>query len=411
MAVELIKPDPADEPDDTTAGAVAEVIELALVDDQVDEGAADTSRPRALLDLALREFRQALDERHDPPAREQSRAPRALAAPSVWSLRHYVFHLGGFRAVGVGSVIIWRKGQAVRGKAAKAKLPAAKPPTANGQAAAAPKGKGKGKAAKQAAPAKGKGKAAKKAAPAKGKGKAAKKAAPPAAPSRQGMTFQGAIAGVGAAGLVMTAVAKEIKIVSVVVIILVAIWIPVAWLVGGFALTAKPRQDGIDDVGEQDQGDVDDDAGEQDEDGEVADAADAPGETGDQAAVDGGEVVDEAAARDAARVRTYAWVRAQIAAGNGRAVHLRTLCWTAQKEAGGEGLSMADVRAGLEGHGVTIRPQVKALCPDDPKVPAGVEKNRPGVHRDDLPQGYTPAETAGSTLIRLLPDLQGSDLQ
>lgn len=391
MAVELIKPDPADEPGDATAAdTVADVIELVPDGDQADEGAADTSRLRALLDLAQGEFRQAMDERHDPPAREQGRAPRALAAPSVWSLRHYVFHLGGFRAVRVGSVVMWRKGQAARGKgkASKAKAPAAKPSAAKaGQAAPAPTGKGKGK---------GKAKAAKQAA-----------AAPAPAAGKQGMTFQGAIAGLLTGGMVMTAVAKEIKIVSLVVIILVIIWVPVAWLVGGFVLAGEQRKD----AAEQGDKDGDDGPGEQDEDGEAADAADALGETDGQAAASGGEVVDEGAERDAARVRTYAWVRSQIAAGNGRAVHLRTLLWKASQEPGGEGLTMADVRAGLEGHGVTIRPQVKALCPDDPKVPAGVEKNRPGVHRDGLPQGYTPVETPGSTLIRLLPDLQAPDLQ
>lgn len=66
---------------------------------------------------------------------------------------------------------------------------------------------------------------------------------------------------------------------------------------------------------------------------------------------------------------------------------------------------MADLRAHLEAHGITIRPGVKAPASDHD----GDTCNRPGVHRNDLPQTFTPLPTQGSNLIRLLPTYQASD--
>ncbi|MBK3597050.1 hypothetical protein, partial [Streptomyces sp. MBT51] len=77
------------------------------------------------------------------------------------------------------------------------------------------------------------------------------------------------------------------------------------------------------------------------------------------------------------------WVRKAI--GNNRAVHLQELLLDAQNQAGGEALTMADLRAGLGAHNIPIRDSVKAPASDH----NGAAKNRVGVHRDDLPPDPT----------------------
>ncbi|EDY44018.1 hypothetical protein [Streptomyces sp. SPB074] len=79
------------------------------------------------------------------------------------------------------------------------------------------------------------------------------------------------------------------------------------------------------------------------------------------------------------------WVKSAI--GDGRAVHLRELLLDLQQHHGGEALEMADLRAGLEAHGIPIRPSVKAPASDHD----GAIRVRVGVHRDDLPPDPVPA--------------------
>lgn len=90
---------------------------------------------------------------------------------------------------------------------------------------------------------------------------------------------------------------------------------------------------------------------------------------------------------ETAPLTTVEWVRKCI--GKNRAVHLRELLLDIQKQAGGEALTMADLRAGLEAHNITIKDSVKAPASDH----NGASKNRVGVHRDGLPPNPTPTLT------------------
>lgn len=390
MAVNLIKPDPGEDDE-----SLADVVELVAVDDLADdEGvAAQPSRLQAWWGQVLKDA--------EPSAAPR---PRFMTGPELGA--YSVFNRAGLANVKTGTVVIlrgtWtltRRGWVfAMSRARKVKgVKAAPAPAAAGDT---------GDDAKTKAPAKERGRK-----PAAKKKGAAKKAD----------TGNVIVAGVLIAGMGVMFVTKTV--VPAVVSLaagaeswvadhplnvargtgaVVIVFVVIAWIVGGVV--------GVPDNHEDHHGE-DHDGGA---DGEAAEAESAEDHEEDQGSgeveveSDGGEVAvlspEEQAERE--RIRVYEWVREGIKkpTGSGTAVHLRELWVSLQKE-GGAGPSMADVRALLEGHQITIRDGVKAPASDKD----GATRNRPGVHSEDLPQSFTPLPTQGSNLIRLLPTYQASD--
>ncbi|MFG2097221.1 hypothetical protein [Streptomyces sp. NPDC048612] len=391
MAVNLIKPDPGED-DEGLAG----VVELVAVDDLVDdEGvAAQPSRLRAWWGQVL--------EDAEPNAGPR---PRFMTGPELGA--YSVFNRAGLANVKTGTVVIFRgiwtltrrgwvfaMGAARKTKGAKA-VPA---PAAAGDT---------GDDAKTKAPAKERGR----------KPTAKKKGAAKKAETGNVIVASVLIAGMGVMFVTKTMIPAVVDLVSdtaswvadhpldtargtgVVVIVFVVL----AWIVGGIVGASDDHEE--DHHGEDHHGGAD---------GEAAEAESPEDHEEDQGSgkvevePDGGEVAvlspEEQAERE--RIRVYDWVRESIKkpTGSGTAVHLRELWVSLQKE-GAAGPSMADVRALLEGHQITIRDGVKAPASDKD----GATRNRPGVHCEDLPQSFTPLPTQGSNLIRLLPTYQASD--
>lgn len=401
MAVDLIKPDDDDEQE--TSPRVVELVPVDDVDDELvdDEGAADTSRLRAWYGRAVEEVRHV---EADGPV------PSAFTLPS---LRPFLVDRGGLVAVKTGSVVIvrwaWtmtRRGwvlvvEAVRKGRGRAK---ARPVTAAADKADDGEQAEGGKAPK--APAKGQAK--KKAA------KGGKKKPPP--PARKGVTVDTVLGGLVFAGMgamflvnnvlpgiggaflaagdwVLEHPAALLRGVGLFLIV----FVPAAWVVGG--VVARQDHEAEDHDGGEAEGDEETESPEDHEDGQGS------GET--EADSDSGEVAEISPEQEAeqARIRVYNWVRSHMSGD--RNVHLRELLIDAQKQPGGEGLTMAQLRAALDAHQIPIRPSVKAPASDH----NGAARNRPGVHRHDVPQGVTPLPTPGSNLIRLLPAYQASDQQ
>ncbi|MFF6852769.1 hypothetical protein [Streptomyces antimycoticus] len=390
MAVNLVKPNPSD--DDPS-----EAVELVAVDDLMDEDGGVTAQPSRLRAW----WDQLLED-----AERSANAPRTrfVTRPELGS--YNVFTAASLATVKTGTVVIFRGTWTlirrarliVLGYVRKAK--GAKPPPTP----AAPEETGDDAKAKGAA----KGRGGKSAA-AKKKGRKKK---PPTKNSGTGDVIVGGllIAGMGVLFLTRTVVPALAALATDTATwvadhpldvargtgAVVIVFVVIAWIVGGVVGVREDHDRGADEEAAEAES-PEDHEGDQGS-GEV--------ETGPE---DGAMVepspADEA---DEARIRVYEWVRQSIdSIGNGRAVHLRELLLSIQKEEGGEKTTMAELRAGLEGHDITIRDGVKAPASDH----AGATRNRPGVHRDDLPQGFTPLPAQGTNLIRLLPTYQASDQQ
>ncbi|MEU7028965.1 hypothetical protein AB0A60_20020 [Streptomyces sp. NPDC046275] len=398
MAVNLVKPDPGDD------DGLADVVDLVTVDDvaESDEGvAASPSRLRAWWYEVLEDAeRSATGPRH-----------RFMTRPELGA--HHFFNRAGLATMRTGTVVIFRGtwtltrrgwvlvlGRIRRGKGAKS-VPAA---SATGET---------GDAAQAKTPAKGRGRK-----PA-GRKKGTKKTATTAKSSTGDIVLGGLLlAGMG----VMFVTKTVFPMIGAVVVgavswvvdhpvdvargggAVVIIFMVIAWIVGGVvSIPAVHEQE------EEQDREVREEAAEAEaESSEDQEEDQGSGEAeADQA---GGEVPvlspEEQAERE--RIRVYEWVRESIKkpTGSGVAVHLRELWLSLQKE-GEAGPSMADVRALLESHQITIRDGVKAPASDK----NGASRNRPGVHSDDLPQSFAPLPTPGSNLIRLLPTYQASDQQ
>ncbi|OKI50352.1 hypothetical protein [Streptomyces sp. MJM1172] len=393
MAVNLM-PDPGEE--DLDSVDAGELVVLGGAMD--DEGAAaDPSRLRALWERIREEVREADVDPEAPRV-------RSLTVPA---LGPYLVGRGGLAAVKVGAVIIFRGAWTLIRRGWVLGIAAARKARSEGpQAPAATPSQKDGGEAK--APVKGAKAPAK-----KGKGRRAK-----AAPRKERVTADLFLGYVLAALLALLFVTYNVLpaifavgagltawLVDHPVIVLQAagfamiIFVPIAWIVGAVA--------GIPEDHENEDHDRGADPAESEAES-PHDQKTARGSGTGEAESDGGEVAvlspEERA--EQARIRTYEWVRASLKTrGNGTAVHLRELLIDVQKEEGREGVTMAELRAGLEAHGITVKDQVKAPASDKD----GATRNRPGVHRDDLPQGFTPLPTPGSNLIRLLPTYQGSD--
>ncbi|GAA2720328.1 MULTISPECIES: hypothetical protein [Streptomyces] len=399
MAVDLVKPDPGDDDD-----GLADVVDLVTVDDMAesDEGvAAPPSRLRAWWCEVLEDAeRSATGPR-----------PRFMTRPELGA--HHFFNRAGLATMRTGTVVIFHGtwtltrrgwalvlGQVRKGKGAKS----APAPSATGEA---------GDAAQTRTPAKGLGRK-----PA-GRKKGAKKAATTAKSSTGDVILGGTLI----AGMGVMFVTKTVFPMIGTVVVNAASWVAdhpvdvarggggvvivfmvIAWIVGG--VVGVPA---VHEHGEEQDREVREEAAEAEaESPEDQEKGQGNGEA--EADPAGGEAPDlspeEQAERE--RIRVYEWVRESIKkpTGSGVAVHLRELWLSLQKE-GEAGPSMADVRALLEGHQITIRDGVKAPASDKD----GASRNRPGVHSDDLPQSFTPLPTPGSNLIRLLPTSRASDQQ
>ncbi|MFJ5804035.1 hypothetical protein [Streptomyces decoyicus] len=391
MAVNLIKPDPGEDDE-----GLADAVELVAVDDLVDdEGvAAQPSRLRAWWGQVLEDAEPSAGPR-----------PRFMTGPELGA--YSVFNRVGLANVKTGTVVIFRgtwtltrRGWVfVMGAARKAKgVKAAPAPAAAGDT---------GDDAKTKALAKERGR---------------KLAAKKKGVAKKADTGNVIVAGVLIAGMGVMFVTKTVVPAVVSLAADAASWVAdhpldaargtgavmiafvvIAWIVGGVV--------GVPDHHQEDHRGEDHDGGR---DGETAEAEspedheEGQGSGEVEVESDGGEVAllspEEQAEQE--RIRVYEWVRDSIKkpTGSGTAVHLRELWVSLQKE-GGAGPSMADVRALLEGHQITIRDGVKAPASDKD----GDTRNRPGVHSEDLPQSFTPLPTQGSNLIRLLPTYQASD--
>ncbi|MEU6290333.1 hypothetical protein [Streptomyces sp. NPDC046988] len=399
MAVNLVKPDPGDDHED-----LADVVGLVPVEDleESDEGVvAQPSRLRAWWGQLLE------DAAHDA----EGPRPRFMTRPELGT--HHFFNRAGLATMRTGAVVIFRgtwtltrRGwvlvlrQVPKGKAAKS------PP------AQAATGK-TGEAAQAKAPAKRQGRK-----PAAKKKGAKKKTATTTKSSTGDLVIGGAlIIGMGVMfvtktvfpmiGALMSDAASWVASHPLDIARgsggAVIIFMVIAWIVGGVVTVPAEHDDREDQGRGAHEGDPEAESPEDQEKGQGSDEEVEADSTGGEVAVLSPE---ELAERE--RVRVYEWVRESIKkpTGSGVAVHLRELWLSLQKE-GEASPSMADVRALLEGHEITIRDGVKAPASDK----GGASRNRPGVHSDDLPQSFTPLSTPGSNLIRLLPTYQASDLQ
>ncbi|MEU1076452.1 MULTISPECIES: hypothetical protein [unclassified Streptomyces] len=400
MAVNLVKPDPDDGDD-----GLADVVDLVTVDDMAEsnEGVAATpSRLRAWWHEVLQ------DAEHSATGPR----PRFMTRPELGA--HHFFNRAGLATMRIGTVVIFRGtwtltrrgwvlvlGQVRNGKGAKS----APAQSATGET---------GDAAQAKTPAKGRGRK-----PVRRKKGAKKKTATTAKSSTGDIILGGAlIAGMGVMFVTKTVFpmigAAVVDAASWVVDHpvdvarggggVVIVFMVIAWIVGGVVGVPAVHEH----EEEQDREVREETAAAEAESPEDQEEDQGSGEA--EADPAGGEVpvlsLEEQAERE--RIRVYEWVRESIKkpTGSGVAVHLRELWLSLQKE-GEVGPSMADVRALLEAHEITIRDGVKAPASDK----GGATRNRPGVHSDDLPQSFTPLSTPGSNLIRLLPTYQASDLQ
>ncbi|MFI7278515.1 hypothetical protein [Streptomyces sp. NPDC049879] len=408
MAVNLVKPDPGGDDED-----LADVVELVAVDGLVDDegvAAEQPSRPRALVAQLL----ESLERHADTP-----RAPgRSMTLPDLSA--YHAFDRRGLVAVRTGSVILlrgtWtltRRGwvlvvtgvRKARGKGSKS----ATKPSSGGDTEGAAKAKGRGG---KSAPAKGTGG---KSAPAK-KSKGGKKAP---AKSEIGtgnlIVGGGLLVGLGAmfvvknvvpaVGGAATAVGDWVADHPVDLIRggagFLIVFVVVAWFVGAVAMSGEDHET------EDHDGGADEETAEAESPG---DHEEGQGSGEVEAEKAGGEVAhpspEEVAAAE--RIKVYDWVRGSIKTrGNGTAVHLRELALDTLPEGGDMRSEIGRVRALLAAHQITVRDGVKAPASDVD----GATRNRPGVHRSDLPQSFTPLPSQGSNLVHLLPVGQPSDLQ
>ncbi|RPK29203.1 hypothetical protein EES39_40375 [Streptomyces sp. ADI92-24] len=388
MAVDLVKSDPGDE----DAGAADDV---ELVD---DEGvtAEQPSRPRAWWG----QIYESLEKHADAP-----RAPgRAVTRPDLSA--YHAFDRAGLLTVRTGSVIVlrwtWtltRRGWVLAiGRVRKGKGVKSAPKAAAGggvEGSAKPKRRG-GKP------------------PAK-KSTGGKKAPAKSGTSTGDLLIGGAVLiGMGAMFLVNTAVPAvgtlamgvgDWAVDHPVDLIrgaggFVIIFVVIAWIVGAAAGAYDHRKEDREENANR--GVAETEPLEDHEQGQESGEAEPD--------PSGGEVAEPSPEEVAAteRIKVYEWVRGSLKTrGNGAAVHLRELALDSLPEGGNMRSEIGRVRALLTAHQVPFREQVKAPASDK----GGASKNRPGVHRDDLPQTFTPLPAQGSNLVRLLPVGQPSDLQ
>ncbi|MFE2498852.1 hypothetical protein [Streptomyces scopuliridis] len=389
MAVNLVKPDPDDD-------GLADVVELVAVDDLPDDGegaAAQPSRLRVRWGQVLRDAERNADT---PRSRFMTRPE--LGAYSFFNRGVLVavktgtgvIFRGAWTLIRRGWVIVADYARKARGKGAKASPPAEE-------------GTGGETQAKDGKPAIAKKEEGKK--------------KPPPKQARSGtvdVVLGGLlVAGMGAMFVIRTVVPTIAGMVADTAAwvsahpltvfrgigLAVIIFVPIAWIVGGVVGAHEDHHDGDHDGGAADVA-VEAESPEDHEEGQGSGEAEAES--------DGGEVVERSPEDDAeqVRIRVYEWVRESITTlGNGTAVHLRELLISVRKQKGGEGVTMADLRAHLGAQDIPVRDGVKAPASDRD----GATCNRPGVHRVDLPQGVTPLPAPGSNLIRLLPTYQASD--
>lgn len=380
MAVEQIQPEDSD---DQT------VVELVLVDGGDDaedtEGAPTPGRLRAFWAQCLA----------DADA-DRTGAPRAFALPAITQYLVPVDDtkdgtwagiLSGLAGIprrtwrGLVIIVRWvrRRPWKRKAKAPAKTAPKAAPAKAKkGKAKAAPKAKAEGESAPAEAPA----------------------AAPAAKPKGEGRGGN-VVAVFLFGGMGLTFLGGYVDVIVNVAAYGVVVLLVVAWVVGGVAQIqdeVAAEGEALDADEPDEVADADDDLGETDDDT----PDDAPDDTGGEAAGEApGEPYDDSP--EAARIRVYEWVRKMI--GTNKGVHLRELLTDVQKQPGGEGLTMPQLRAHLTAHGIPIRESQKAPASDA----GGAIRNRPGVNLADLPKGYTPIETPGSNRIRLLPTYQAPD--
>ncbi|WP_037905490.1 hypothetical protein [Actinacidiphila yeochonensis] len=184
-----------------------------------------------------------------------------------------------------------------------------------------------------------------------------------------------------------------------VIIFVVVVFLPAAYLVGAWAAEAaggeannRPSPPASDAARALDQDNV---AEPPDRRGEMGHT-----DRGEPRAEDGADAFSEPTEEER-QVALYEWVRGMIGKRNG--VHLRTLLDDLNHEREREGLgevSMADLRAFLEGRGIPVQDQLKVG-----------KHNRSGVRRTDLPEGFTPLLGPDGHAVRLLPRLPPSDLR
>ncbi|MFD7614079.1 hypothetical protein [Streptomyces sp. NPDC059828] len=389
MAVDLVKSDPGDEDKD-----VADDVELV---DGEGVTVEQPSRPRAWWGQII----ESLESEADAPRV----SGRAVTRPDLSA--YHAFDRAGLVAVRAGSVIIlratWtltRRGWAlVIGRVRKGK-----------GAKSAPKAAAGGDAERSAKPKRRGGKS-----PAK-KSAGGKKAPAKSGTSTGDLIIGGVVlVGMGGMFLVNTAVPAVGKLAAAVgnwvvdhpVDLMrgaggfVIIFVVIAWIVGAVAGAHEDHEK---------------EDCEEDADGGVTEAEPLEDHEEDQGSGEAepdpssGEVVEPSPeeAAEAERIKVYAWVRESIRTrGNGTAVHLRELALGSLPEGGDMRSEIGRVRALLAAHQIPVRDGVKAPASDKD----GATRNRPGVHRQDLPQGFTPLPAQGSNLVRLLPVGQPSDLQ
>ncbi|MFI5864690.1 hypothetical protein [Streptomyces sp. NPDC051546] len=397
MAVNLVKPDP-----DENEG-LADVVELVTLENRAedDEGvAAPPSRLRAW-------WGQVLDDADRDAGVPR---PRFMTRPELGA--HHFFNRAGLATMKTGTVVIFRAtwaltrrgwvlllGQVRRRKGAKS----APAPAATGETEGA---------AETKAPAKGRGRK-----PAAKKKGAKKKPATASKSSTGDLLLGGAlIVGMGVMFVTKTVfpmIGTFVADATSWVVdhpldvargggVMVISFMVIAWIVGGVVGVPEDHEHEEDqDRGVHEEG-PETESPEDLEEGQGSGEVEADSAGGEETSLSPEEQAEQE------RIRVYDWVRGSIKkpTGSGVAVHLRELWVSLQKE-GGVGPSMAEVRALLEGHQITIRDGVKAPASDKD----GAIRNRPGVHSEDLPQSFTPLPTQGSNLIRLLPTYQAPDLQ
>lgn len=287
--------------------------------------------------------------------------PRVMALPR---LLPYVWPAGAVRTVWAGYRVMWRAARRLP-PAGTTAAPAAPPAPAAGR---------KGVKAKVTARRKTK----------------TKKKTETKAPARTGLGWGlgEVFAAIVGAGFVWQIIRMNAVPIGYGLLIGFAVMTPVAWIVGAMTTPGEPV--------------IEVPAGVEDD--QPQDGAGESGETEDQAPdpdpVEGpGEYSPEEEQQ-----AVYEWIRNLMGDGN---VHTRTLLEDLNKQPGKEGVTMAQMKARLSARGITFRDGVRAPTSD----PSGGKKNRPGIHRDDIPWTHTPYRVPGTSETRLLPRLQGSDLQ
>ncbi|MFI1700337.1 hypothetical protein ACH419_30750 [Streptomyces bobili] len=383
MAENLVKPVPSNDDE-----SLSDVIDLVTVEDmaKIDEGvAAQLSHLRAWWCQVLKDAEGSAEPR-----------PPFMTRPELGA--HHFFNRVGLATMKTGTVVIFRGtwtltrrgwvlvlGQVRKGKGAKS--------------APAPVATGAGDASKTKTPAKG----------------GDRKPATTAKSSTGDILLGGAlIVGMG----VMFVTKTVFPMIGALVADatswvvdhpldvarggggMVIIFMVITWIVGG--VVGAPADHEVDQLRAVPEEASEAESSEDQEEGQGSGAVEADSAGGQVAVLS----PEEQAERE--RIWVYEWVRESIKkpTGSGVAVHLRELWLSLQKEGGGRP-SMAEVRALLEDHQITIRDGVKAPASDRD----GTSRNRPGVHSDDLPQSFTPLPTQGSNLVRLLPTYQAPEQQ